>query len=307
MVRKLILGLLILLIISSCGLSSKDKDEIATITCNILSESRMMDAAFRIQEINKARETLGEDRFLLGDTLIVQAISFDLCKELVLNNPNFIEILEKKKDSVNAEIKRVQDSTLLALVENRKKEEERLAKLREQRIQQQEENRKRQEENRISYTNEKKASQREWRNQVEKYVNQIEIASVRFVEYRSDIERLIFGFKCNNDIKGFGNITIKFRGGLEDINTGDGYFCSESVGFDRSYLTDEHIEALDKVANNPISIIESVSMELNSVYMIKGSDYSTSATPYRVYFPQHYKHLSELERLENPIIYKLNL
>lgn len=300
MVRKLILGPLILLIVSSCGLSSKDRDEIATITCNILAESRTMDAAFRIQEINKARETLGEDRFLLGDTLIVQAISFDLCKELVLNNPNLIEILEKKKDSFYTELKRVQDSTLLALEENRKMEQERLAKLREQKIQQQK-------EDRIRYINEKKASQREWRNQLENYIKEIEIPSIHLIDYSLGRERLIFGFECNNDLKGFrSRFIVKFKGGLEDVITDDDY-CSNNIGLDRSFLTDEHIKALDKVASNPISIIESVSMEINSTYLIKGSGYSTSAAPNRVYFPQHYKHLIAFERLENPIMLKLNL
>ena len=297
MIKKLSIIITPLLLLS-CGMSKKDKDEIATITCNILAESRMMDSAFRIQEINKARETLGEDRFLLGDTLIVQAISFDLCKELVLDNPNFIEILEKKKDSLNTEIKRVQDSTLMALEENRKIEQQRLAKLKEQRIQQQE-------ENRIKYINEKKASQREWRNRLETYIKKIEIPSIYLIEYSLGRERLIFGFECNNDLKGFrSRFIVKFKGGLEDVITDDDY-CSDNIGLDRSFLTDEHIKALDKVASNPLSIIESVSMEINSVYMIKGSGYSTSATSNRVYFPMHYKHLGEFERLDNPITFNL--
>jgi hypothetical protein len=106
-------------------------------------------------------------------------------------------------------------------------------------------------------------------------------------------------------LKGFrSRFIVKFKGGLEDVITDDDY-CSDNIGLDRSFLTDEHIKALDKVASNPLSIIESVSMEINSVYMIKGSGYSTSATPNRVYFPMHYKHLGEFERLDNSIVYNL--
>jgi hypothetical protein len=108
MIKKLSI-IIIPFLLLSCGMSKQEKNEIATITCNVMAESRNMDAAFRIKELNSARELLGEDRYLEGDNVIKEAFQFDLCKELVLNNPNFIEILEKKKDS----LKTVQDSTLI--------------------------------------------------------------------------------------------------------------------------------------------------------------------------------------------------
>ena len=52
---------LVVAILSSCGVSQQDKEEIATITCNIIKSSRNMDAALRIKEINSAREQMGED------------------------------------------------------------------------------------------------------------------------------------------------------------------------------------------------------------------------------------------------------
>ena len=45
----------------SCGPSQKEKEEIAILTCNIMGESRKMDASDRLKEINLAREQIGEE------------------------------------------------------------------------------------------------------------------------------------------------------------------------------------------------------------------------------------------------------
>ena len=37
----------------------KRRSDLATVTCNVMGESRNMDAAMRIKEINSAREKLG--------------------------------------------------------------------------------------------------------------------------------------------------------------------------------------------------------------------------------------------------------
>ena len=56
--------------LSACGPSNSEKLAIATVTCNVMSESRNMDAAFRIKEINAAREKLGASPYLGNDCLI---------------------------------------------------------------------------------------------------------------------------------------------------------------------------------------------------------------------------------------------
>ncbi len=82
----------------SCGPSVKEKEEIAILTCNILESSFFKDGAFRINEVNDAREQIGEDRFLGTDNLIQESLELGLCKELVLNEKNY-EI--KIKDAID--------------------------------------------------------------------------------------------------------------------------------------------------------------------------------------------------------------
>ena len=58
-----------------CGPSQEEIDNIATITCNIMGESRNMDAAMRIREINNAREKIGGEPYLEGDDEIKESFA----------------------------------------------------------------------------------------------------------------------------------------------------------------------------------------------------------------------------------------
>ena len=82
-------------LIIACSPSSQEKEEIAVLTCNIIGESGNMDAAFRIKEINGAREQIGEDRFLGTDDEILVSFELGLCKELVLNDKKYKIKLEE--------------------------------------------------------------------------------------------------------------------------------------------------------------------------------------------------------------------
>ena len=82
----------------SCEPSVKEKEEIAILTCNIMGESRNMDAAFRIKEINTAREQMGEDRFLGTDDEILN--SFEL-KEVTDKEINAVKKLSKDMEKIN--------------------------------------------------------------------------------------------------------------------------------------------------------------------------------------------------------------
>ena len=62
-----------------CGPSQEQIDNIATITCNIMGESRNMDLALRIREINSVREKIGAEPFLQGDA----ARSFVISTEVI--------------------------------------------------------------------------------------------------------------------------------------------------------------------------------------------------------------------------------
>ena len=61
--------LLTAIFLSACGPSNQAKEEIAIITCNIMGESRNMDGAVRIKEINTS--TLVEvERYYSKTTLV---------------------------------------------------------------------------------------------------------------------------------------------------------------------------------------------------------------------------------------------
>ena len=62
-----------------------------------MSESRNMDASMRIKEINLARERIREDAFLEKDNSIKESFEYDLCKELVMNDPLYREKINEIK------------------------------------------------------------------------------------------------------------------------------------------------------------------------------------------------------------------
>jgi hypothetical protein len=107
---KKLAALLVIFVISSCGMSDADKEEIAIITCNVMGESRNMDAAMRIKELNAAREKIGEERFLQTDAVIKESMKYSLCKDLVLNDSydeklNNLKAIEAEQKLAEAKIK----------------------------------------------------------------------------------------------------------------------------------------------------------------------------------------------------------
>ena len=113
---KIITIFLSLFLLFACGPSDEEKQNTAIITCNVMEESNNTDAAMRIKEINEARKKINEDPFLFGNNEINQALQYELCTNLVLNDPNYEFLLEEKR---------------LAKEEARKK---RLAKIEENRL-----------------------------------------------------------------------------------------------------------------------------------------------------------------------------
>ena len=84
------------LILASCGPSSEEKKNIAAVTCSIMGETRNMDAAVRVREMNDAREKIGGEPFLKGDSVIKEAFEYGLCQQLVVNE-NYNEALQSRK------------------------------------------------------------------------------------------------------------------------------------------------------------------------------------------------------------------
>ena len=90
------MGSTALILLSGCGLSESEKTDVALVTCSIMGESRGMDRAVRVKEINNAREKLGEDVFVEGDKAIGEAFEYGLCQELVLNDKDYSSKLANK-------------------------------------------------------------------------------------------------------------------------------------------------------------------------------------------------------------------
>ena len=84
--------------IVGCSMSQEEKENIAAVTCSIMSETRNMDAAVRVRELNEARDKIGGEPFLRGDAAIKEAFEWGLCQELVLNE-NYDETLQPLKDA----------------------------------------------------------------------------------------------------------------------------------------------------------------------------------------------------------------
>ena len=115
--------LLTAIFLSACGPSNQAKEEIAIITCNIMGESRNMDGAVRIKEINAAREKLGEDAFLGSDDAITQSFEYGLCRELVLNDPDYIDKLTATLEIELAREEEREKRAKAARIEREKREE----------------------------------------------------------------------------------------------------------------------------------------------------------------------------------------
>ena len=78
-----------LIFVVACGPSNQEIQNATTITCNIMTESRSMDAVILVKEINAAREKIGEDVFLGSHTDISLSFKHDLCESLVRNDDDY--------------------------------------------------------------------------------------------------------------------------------------------------------------------------------------------------------------------------
>ena len=76
-------------------LAQEKARRIAAVTCSIMSETRNMDGAVRVRELNDAREKIGGEPFLGGDSAIKLSFDYGLCRELVLNDPDYFDKLSK--------------------------------------------------------------------------------------------------------------------------------------------------------------------------------------------------------------------
>ena len=117
-------------------LELKRRSDLAIVTCNLMGESKDADAAIRIKEINSARERLGEDFYIGTDVGIRESFFYGLCKELVLNDPDYKEAIKEEKEKVRIAkeeryemlIIQAKEKEKVRIARERKAEEDRIAK-----------------------------------------------------------------------------------------------------------------------------------------------------------------------------------
>ena len=235
--KNFILSTLSILLLSACGPSQEEiaeqerlaeeakvaelkrRSDLATVTCNFMAESRNMDAAMRIKEINSVRERLGEDFYLGTDAGIKESFEYGLCRELVLNDPDYnSKLLETITAAKEAEEKariaseKLAEEKFLAWAE-KKAEEERIA-----RVKKAEEERiarvKKTEEERIARV--KKAEEERMKKEKELEIANRLIEEVTPIYPRRAKERGTQGYSL---VK----FTISESGTVEDVIVVEGY------------------------------------------------------------------------------------
>ena len=105
MKRTFFLTMLFLLV--ACGPSNEDKQNVATITCNIIAETKDMDSAIGIKEMNTAREKIKGEPYLFGKDKINESLKYNLCENLVLlSEPEYEKVLLAAKEEAELQEKR---------------------------------------------------------------------------------------------------------------------------------------------------------------------------------------------------------
>lgn len=119
------LVILTTLLLTACGPSPKEKQEIAIITCNIVEAQAFQDGASIIKEVNKARGEIGGSKFIGAWEEFVEASKYDLCVPFILED-RYAERLKKAvSDRQKAELERLEKERI---AEEKRLEEERLSK-----------------------------------------------------------------------------------------------------------------------------------------------------------------------------------
>ncbi len=220
-----LLPLLFLLI--ACGPSQEEKQNIAIITCNVMGESRNMDASMRIKEMNYAREKINADPYLYGDDKIKESFKYDLCVNLVLDDPEYEKILSSlKKEERIAFNKRENER----LEQERKIREEKI--IRERKEKEAEDLKKQQEEEA------RRIPKKEWRAAILKNLEPQEISYI--YAYVSDIGtnvRIDIGASCQPGL--LTKLYVKFKTTIPDLvfHNATGSCLDNSVFFYQSYST----------------------------------------------------------------------
>jgi len=209
---KKIIFLSILFLLVACGPSDEEKQNIAIITCNIMGESRNMDGAERIKEINSARDKINAESYLYGDDKIKEAFKYNICINLVLDDPEYENILLELKEKERKEREAEREAERLkkeqeAAAERLKKEQEAAAK---------------------------QPAKKEWRAAIQRNLQTIEISYAYAYVKDNESVRIDIGATCQPGIRM--EFTVKFKSIIPDLPFTSYGTCSDnSKYFYRTY------------------------------------------------------------------------
>ena len=241
------LWLLLPLFLAACGPSQEEIDNTATITCNIMGESRNMDAAMRIKEINSARDKIGGEPYLGSDEGIKESFKWGLCEELVKNDPQYdIKLDELKKIQAKIDEENLKKAQARAaqlesekLAREQKAEAERLAKL--------------------------EANEATYRSVLEKYFKDNPIKpALSSISFNKSSEKLQVALLCDSNMQGIdSNLHLRFIGSRAVTIKVSVYTCSsgrvniesDAINYDDFYYDEGDLE----------SKLESAELEILSV------------------------------------------
>lgn len=272
--RKLLLFCLVSLLVG-CGMSESEKQQIiadeekrvngvAAVTCSIMGETRNMDSAVRVREINSARTEIGEEPYLGGDEGIKEAIKYGLCQKLVKNDLTYSESL--------FEMKELEREALAAQEQRKRDREEREAKEKEER---------------------ERIPRQNWR---EAMVSNLKGASPYFesAEYDPRGSTLRVSYYCY-DFNGYErDLVVVLKDGLGTLKQYDFGTCNpEHLISLRS--GNERLKTALSGMDNPIELIEEIYVLIKGVYEIP------LAVEDRQYDPREHPPLNRGSRLKDPI------
>lgn len=284
---------LIALALVSCGPSEKERMEIATITCNIISESRNMDGAMRIKEVNTAREKLGEDPFLGKDDVIKDAVKFGLCELLVLNSPDFEVKLQSNQRRLDS-IKNAENEAFFAKLEAERKKRDSIAKVNAEKSRQRS----------LAAKREIAKDQAKWRLKVGELLSDVPNSVKGNLKW--DASSLKVDGPCNY-FKGLSRlVTVYFKNGLGKVEstivTGSCYSDLATFNYD---LSPAQEKALKDNQSNLKNAIERITLSVIGVYDVKGFSINDSFSEEADYFPHYYKTLDYSATLADPFVYEI--
>ena len=116
--------LLSIILLTACGPSDEEKRQVAAITCSVMSETRNMDGAVRVREMNDARTKIGGKAFLSGDDKIKESFELGLCETLIVDPDQY----EKRVAAIEAKERQIEVEERIA---KDRAEEKRIARTRD--------------------------------------------------------------------------------------------------------------------------------------------------------------------------------